>query len=76
MSLLTVIARGIYWSLGAVQALGEVVGAGRKLVREARRGKLPHEVDETAPIPLGQPSKLPPPPKKPRLVSKGPIKLR
>jgi hypothetical protein len=76
MSLLTVIARGIYWSLGAVQAAGELVGAGKKLVRAARRGTLPHELDQTDPIPLAHPSKLPPPPKKPRLVTKGPIKLR
>lgn len=52
MSVLTVIARGIYYGLGAVQALGEVIGAGKKLVREARRGRVPHEVDETDPIPL------------------------
>jgi hypothetical protein len=76
MSLLTVIARGIYHALGIVQGAGELIGAGRKLVREARRGKLPHaldELDKTDPIPLTHPSRLPPPPKKPKI---GPLKMR
>jgi hypothetical protein len=79
MSLLSVIARGIYHALGIVMGAGELLGAGRKLVREARKGTLPHapdEIDRTEPIPLTQPSRLPAPPRKPKLVPKGPLKMR
>ncbi len=38
------------WIVGAVQAVVEGISAGRRLVREARRGTLP--IDETDPIPL------------------------
>lgn len=45
--------KAVRWLVGAVQALGELVGAGRKLVKAARSGKLPHHpVDDTDPIPL------------------------
>lgn len=54
MSILTVIARGIYWTLGLVQGAGEVIGAGKRLVKQARKGKLPHRPgpNDTDPIPL------------------------
>lgn len=44
------IAKGIYWTLGVIQGAGELVGAGRKLAREAWRGTRP--LDDTDPIPL------------------------
>lgn len=46
------IGKGIYYALGGIQAAGELIGAGKKLAKEARRGKLPHRVDQTDPIPL------------------------
>ena len=54
MSILTAIARGIYWTLGLLQGAGEVIGAGKKLVKAARQGKLPHKPgpNDTDPIPL------------------------
>lgn len=54
MSVLTAIARGIYWTLGLLQGAGEVIGAGKKLVKAARKGKLPHKPgpNDTQPIPL------------------------
>lgn len=59
MSVLTVIARGIYWTLGVLQGAGEVIGAGKKLVKQARQGKLPHKgPNDTDPIPLHQQRKL------------------
>lgn len=59
MSILTAIARGIYWTLGLVQGAGEVIGAGRRLVKQARRGKLPHRPgpNDTDPIPLRRPKR-------------------
>lgn len=38
------------WLVGAGQALVEAIGAGRRLVRDVRRGVVP--MDETDPIPL------------------------
>lgn len=52
MSVLTAIARGIYWSLGLLQGAGEVIGAGKKLVKAARQGKLPIPANDTDPVPL------------------------
>jgi hypothetical protein len=46
------LVKAVRWLVGAVQALGELVGAGRKLAKAARSGKLPHAVDDTDPIPL------------------------
>jgi hypothetical protein len=40
------------WIVGAVQAVVEGISAGRRLVREARRGTLPNHDGETDPIPL------------------------
>jgi hypothetical protein len=51
--------KAIYWTLGGVQALLEVVGITRSLVKEARKGTLPHKLDDTDPIPLSRPK--PPP---------------
>lgn len=51
MSLLSLAARGIYWTIGAVQSAAELVGATRRLVTSARQGVVPH-VDDTQPIPL------------------------
>lgn len=48
MSALTAIARGIYYALGAVQAVVALPGAVRRLVRRVRTVTL----DETQPIPL------------------------
>lgn len=60
MSLLTALARGIYWTLGLLQGAGEVIGAGKRLVKAARQGKLPHRPgpNDTDPIPLHQQRKL------------------
>lgn len=61
MSVLTAIARGIYWTLGLLQGAGEVIGAGKKLVKAARRGKLPHKgPNDTDPIPLDEQRRLRP----------------
>ena len=65
MSLLTAIARGIYWTLGVLQGAGEVIGAGKKLVKQARQGKLPHGPNDTDPIPLDVQRRI-------RLNAKGP----
>lgn len=47
------IARGLVWAVEAVQLLGEGIGAGRRLVKAARQGKLPTpSVDATEPFPL------------------------
>lgn len=56
-SLITAVGKAIYWTLGAVQTVGEWVGLARGIVRSARRGSLP--LNDTDPIPL---SKRPPPP--------------
>lgn len=45
------LGRAIYWTIGAVQAAGELAGATRRMVRSARKGIIPH-VDDTQPIPL------------------------
>lgn len=45
------LGRAIYWTLGAVQAAGEVVSSGQRLVRQMRKGIVPL-VDDTQPIPL------------------------
>lgn len=67
MSVLTVIARGIYWSLGLLQEAGEVIGAGKRLVKAARQGRLPHRPgpNDTDPIPLEVQRRI-------RLNAKGP----
>lgn len=52
MSVLTLLARGIYWTLGAAQTVGELVTSGRRLVKQARQGAL--SLDETDPMPLTQ----------------------
>ena len=48
MSLLSALARGIYWTLGLLQGAGEVIGAGKKLVKAARQ----LGPDDTDPVPL------------------------
>lgn len=48
MNALTAIARGIYWTLGALQAVVELPRTVRRLVRHVRTMTL----DETQPIPL------------------------
>lgn len=67
MSVLTAIARGIYWTLGLLQGAGEVIGAGKRLVKQAKRGKLPHRPgpNDTDPIPLERQRQI-------RLNAKGP----
>lgn len=45
------LARGVYWTLGAVQAVLELAGATRRIVLSARKGVVPM-VDDTQPIPL------------------------
>ena len=51
--ILGALGRAIYWTLGAVQTVGELVGSGRKLVRQMRQGKVPIvSLDDTDPIPL------------------------
>jgi hypothetical protein len=62
MSVLTALARGIYWSLGLLQGAGEVIGAGKRLVKAARQGKLPHKPgpNDTDPIPLDAQRRLRP----------------
>jgi hypothetical protein len=45
------IGRGIYWAIGAIQAAGELLSAGSRLVKRMRKGVVPH-VDDTQPIPL------------------------
>ena len=40
-----------YWTIGAIQAAGELAGATRRLVRQARKGVVPH-VDDSPPMPL------------------------
>lgn len=52
MSVLSLVARGIYWTLGAAQTAVELVGSGRRLVKQARQGAL--SLDETDPMPLTQ----------------------
>ena len=49
--MLGALGRGIYWALGAIQSVGELLGAGNRLVRQMRKGIVPH-VDDTEPIPL------------------------
>lgn len=53
--------KAIYWTLGGVQAVFEIFGATRRLVKEARKGTLSHELklNDTDPIPLSRPK--PPP---------------
>lgn len=55
------IGRAIYWTIGGIQAVLELVGATNRMVREARRGTLPHDLklDDTDPVPLSRPR--PPP---------------
>jgi hypothetical protein len=51
--MLGVLGRAIYWTLGAVQTVGELVGSGARLVRQMRKGKVPIvSLDDTDPIPL------------------------
>jgi hypothetical protein len=45
------LGRAIYWTLGAAQAVVEIVGAGKRLVRQVRNGTVP-SVDETDPMPI------------------------
>lgn len=49
--ILGALGRAIYWTIGAVQAVIEGVGAGRRLIRQVRKGIVPM-VDDTQPIPL------------------------
>jgi hypothetical protein len=49
--MLGAIGRGIYWALGAIQSASELLSAGSRLVRQMRKGVVPH-VDDTQPIPL------------------------
>ena len=49
--MLGALGRAIYWTLGAAQAAGELIGVTRRLVRSARKGVLPMQ-DDTQPIPL------------------------
>jgi hypothetical protein len=49
--ILGALGRAIYWTLGAAQAVVEIVGAGKRLVRQVRNGTVP-SVDETDPMPL------------------------
>lgn len=49
--ILPVLARGVYWTLGGIQAVGELIGGIRRLVTTARRGLVPH-VDDSVPSPL------------------------
>ncbi len=51
------ILRAVRWLVGAVQALGELVGAGRKLANAARRGKLPLNDTDSIPLSPRQPLK-------------------
>jgi hypothetical protein len=62
MSTLTALARGIYWTLGLLQGAGEVVGATKRLVKQVRRGKVPHKPgpNDTDPIPLDAQRRLRP----------------
>lgn len=46
-----VLGRAIYWTLGAIQGMGELFGATRRLVREARKGVVPH-VDDSEALPF------------------------
>lgn len=54
--MLRAIGRALYWTLGGIQSVGELFGACRRLVREARKGIVPH-VDDTEPVPLTRRSK-------------------
>jgi len=45
------LGKAIYWTIGGIQAVGELVGSGRRLVRQMRKGIVPM-VDDTQPIPL------------------------
>ena len=47
----SLLARGIYHTLGALQTAGEFISTGKRLVRDMRKGVIPH-VDDTDPIPL------------------------
>ena len=55
------IFKAIYWTIGGIQAVLELAGAARRLTKDARAGKLPHDLklDDTDPIPLSKPK--PPP---------------
>lgn len=44
------VGKGIYWTLGGIQAAGKLVDAGRDLWRKIRGA--PPSVDDTEPIPL------------------------
>lgn len=52
---------GVYWTLGAAETVLELFGVVKRLGKEAKRGKLPHDLklDDTDPIPLSRPK--PPP---------------
>lgn len=45
------IARGIYWGIGAIQLVADGVSAAKKLAKAVRQGKLKLP-DETDPFPL------------------------
>lgn len=49
--ILGALGRAIYWTLGAAQTVVEIVGAGKRLVRQVRNGTVP-SVDETDPMPI------------------------
>lgn len=49
--ILGALGRAIYWTIGGIQAVGEVVGTVSRLVRQMRKGVVPH-VDDSDPIPL------------------------
>jgi hypothetical protein len=49
--ILPLLARGIYHALGALQTAGEFISTGKRLVRDMRKGVIPH-VDDTEPHPL------------------------
>ena len=50
--ILTGIGKAIYWGLGAAQTAGEVFGAARRLVHQARTGRIAHTPEEARQIRL------------------------
>lgn len=50
----SVLGRALYWTIGGIQAVGEAVVSGRRLIRQMRQGVVPM-VDESEPMPLSRP---------------------
>lgn len=48
--ILPALLRTVGWAIGVVQGAGELAGAGKRLLQQAKRGLLP--LDDTDPTPL------------------------